>query len=126
MRTRLPWVAYGPKGRGLADTGRFLEEGAFVVLSSPRQEILDAAQRELDPPGARVALVAGDVSSPAAAARVIEAGISRFGGVDVLVNSTGIFRRVAFVEQTEEHVEEEPDSILRPTFYTPIPQAVAA
>ncbi len=45
------------------------------------------------------------------------AGVERLGGVDVLVNSTGIFRPVPFLEQTEEHVEEALDSILRPTFY---------
>ena len=36
----------------------------------------------------------------------------------MLVNSTGIFRVVPFLEQTEEHFEEALDSILRPTFYT--------
>jgi NAD(P)-dependent dehydrogenase (short-subunit alcohol dehydrogenase family) len=35
----------------------------------------------------------------------------------VLVNSTGIFRVVPFLEQTEEQVEEALDSTLRPTFY---------
>src|SRR5206468_8470566 len=83
-----------------------------------RQEVLDAAQRELDPAGERVALVAADVSSPAAAARVVEEARERFGGVDVLVNSTGVFRVVPFLEQTEEQVEEALDSTLRPTFYT--------
>ena len=37
--------------------------------------------------------------------------------MDVLVNSTGVFRPVPFLEQTEEHMEEALDSILRPTFY---------
>jgi NAD(P)-dependent dehydrogenase (short-subunit alcohol dehydrogenase family) len=44
--------------------------------------------------------------------------LERFGNVDVVVNSTGIFRPVPFLEQTEEHMEEALDSILRPTFYT--------
>lgn len=80
--------------------------------------MLDAAQRELDPGGERVALAADDVSSPTAAARVVDEALERFGGVDVLVNSTGIFRPVLFLEQTEEQMEEALDSILRPTFYT--------
>src|ERR671919_1104110 len=54
----------------------------------------------------------------AAAARLLEAAVSRFGGVDTLVNSTGIFRPTPFLDQTEEEVEEALDSILRPTFYT--------
>ena len=48
--------------------------------------------------------------------------VERFGGVDVLVNSTGIFRPVPFEEQTEEHFEEALGSILRPTFW--VAQAV--
>jgi NAD(P)-dependent dehydrogenase (short-subunit alcohol dehydrogenase family) len=110
-------ITGGGGGIGKAAAARFLEEGASVVLSSRRRSVLDAAQRELDPAGERVALVQGDVSSPEAAARLVGAAVERFGGVDVLVNSTGIFRVVPFLEQTEEHVEEALDSILRPTFY---------
>ncbi len=111
-------ITGGGGGIGRAAAARFLEEGASVVLSSRRQDVLDAAQRELDPGGERVALIADDVSSPTAAARVVDEALERFGGVDVLVNSTGIFRPVPFLEQTEEQMEEALDSILRPTFYT--------
>jgi NAD(P)-dependent dehydrogenase (short-subunit alcohol dehydrogenase family) len=111
-------ITGGGGGIGKAAAARFLEQGANVVLSSRRQSVLDAALAELDPSGSRVALVAGDVSSPAAAARLIDEATARFGGVDVLVNSTGIFRVVPFLDQTEEQFEEALDSILRPTFYT--------
>jgi NAD(P)-dependent dehydrogenase (short-subunit alcohol dehydrogenase family) len=111
-------ITGGGGGIGKAAAARFLEEGASVVLSSRRQEVLDAALRELDPSGERVELVAGDVSGPAAAAVLIETAVARFGSVDVLVNSTGIFRVVPFLDQTEEQVEEALSSILRPTFYT--------
>jgi NAD(P)-dependent dehydrogenase (short-subunit alcohol dehydrogenase family) len=111
-------ITGGGGGIGKAAAARFLEEGASVVLSSRRQAVLDAARAELDPSGGRIELVAGDVSGPDAAARLIDAAVARFGGVDVLVNSTGIFRVVPFLEQTEEQVEEALSSILRPTFYT--------
>jgi NAD(P)-dependent dehydrogenase (short-subunit alcohol dehydrogenase family) len=79
--------------------------------------VLEAAGRELEADD-RVALVAGDVSSPEAAEVLIETAVNRFGGVDVLVNSTGIFRVTSFLDQTEAQLEEALDSILRPTFYT--------
>jgi NAD(P)-dependent dehydrogenase (short-subunit alcohol dehydrogenase family) len=116
-------ITGGGGGIGKAAAARFLEEGASVVLSSRRRAVLDAALRELDPSGERVALAAGDVSSAGAATRLVETAVDRFGRVDVLVNSTGIFRPVPFLDQTEEHVEEALDSILRPTFYAS--QAVA-
>jgi NAD(P)-dependent dehydrogenase (short-subunit alcohol dehydrogenase family) len=110
-------ITGGGGGIGKAAAARFLDEGAFVVLSSRRLEVLEAARRELDADD-RIALVAGDVSSPTAAAEVMDTAVDRFGGVDVLVNSTGIFRVTPFLDQTEEQVEEALDSILRPTFYT--------
>jgi NAD(P)-dependent dehydrogenase (short-subunit alcohol dehydrogenase family) len=111
-------ITGGGGGIGKAAAARFLQEGASVVLSSRREEVLDAAQRELDPSGDRVALVAGDAGIPSEAGRLVDTAVDRFGGVDVLVNSTGIFRPVPFLEQSEEHVEEALSSILRPTFYT--------
>jgi NAD(P)-dependent dehydrogenase (short-subunit alcohol dehydrogenase family) len=111
-------ITGGGGGIGRATAARLLEEGASVVLSGRRQEVLEEAQRALDSAGERVALVAGDVSSPTAAAQLVEVALERFGGVHVLVNSTGIFRPVPFLEQTEEQVEEALNSILRPTFYT--------
>jgi len=116
-------ITGGGGGIGRATAARLLEEGASVVLSGRRQKVLEEAQRALDSAGERVALVAGDVSSPTAAAQLVEVALERFGGVHILVNSTGIFRPVPFLEQTEEQMEEALDSILRPTFYTS--QAVA-
>ena len=89
-----------------------------VVLNRRRGEVLDAARAELDRNGERVAVVAGDASRPETAERLVATAVERFGGLDVLVNSTGIFRPVPFLDQTVEHVEEALDSILRPTFYT--------
>jgi NAD(P)-dependent dehydrogenase (short-subunit alcohol dehydrogenase family) len=110
-------ITGGGGGIGKAAAARFLAEGARVVLSSRRQDVLDKAQRELNPSGDRSELVAGDVSSPTGAGQLIEAALDRFGSVDVLVNSTGIFRVVPFLDQTEEQFEEALNSILRPTFY---------
>jgi NAD(P)-dependent dehydrogenase (short-subunit alcohol dehydrogenase family) len=111
-------ITGGGGGIGTAAAARFLEEGASVVLAGRRQEVLAATQRSLHPTGERIALVAGDVSSPAVAARVIGEALERFGSVDILVNSTGVFRVVPFLEQTEEQLEEALDTTLRPTFYT--------
>jgi NAD(P)-dependent dehydrogenase (short-subunit alcohol dehydrogenase family) len=115
-------ITGGGGGIGKAAARRFLEEGASVVLSGTRASVLEAAQRELDPSGARTAIVAGQVTGRDAARALVDAAVERFGGVDVLVNSTGIFRPVPFEEQTEEQFEEALGSILRPTFW--VSQAV--
>ena len=110
-------ITGGGGGIGKAVAHRLLEEGASVVLASRRAEVLAAAREELDVSDDRVALVAADASTPEAGARLAVTAVERFGGLDVLVNSTGIFRPVPFLEQTVEQFEEALDSILRPTFY---------
>src|SRR5215207_9912081 len=111
-------ITGGGGGIGKAAAARLLDEGASVVLAGRRRHVLEAAKSELDPSGERVGLVSGGVSSAGDAERLIGETVARFGRLDVLVNSTGIFRPVPFLEQTEEHLEEALDSILRPTFYT--------
>ena len=117
-------ITGGGGGIGKAAAARLLEEGARVVLSGTRRSVLEAAQAELDPDGTRSALHAGHITGRADAQALVAHAIERFGAVDVLVNSTGIFRPVPFEEQTEEHFEEALGSILRPTFW--VSQAVVA
>ena len=110
-------ITGGGGGIGKAAARRFLEEGAKgVVLGSRRQQVLETAKEELDPSGQRVELFAGDASKRETAKAFVAAATQRFGGVDVLVNSTGIFRVKPF-EETEDDFEEVLDSSLRPTFY---------
>jgi NAD(P)-dependent dehydrogenase (short-subunit alcohol dehydrogenase family) len=120
---RVALITGGAGGIGKATARRFLEEGANVVLNSRRQDVLEAAEAELGSSGERIALFAGDAGRPEIAERIVATAVERFGGVDVLVNSTGIFRPTPFLEQSEEHFEEALDSILRPTFF--VAQAVA-
>src|SRR3954454_18932523 len=116
-------ITGGGGGIGRAAARRFLEEGASVVLSGTRAEVLEAAQRDLDPAGESTAIRAGSITTREDARDLVAFAVERFGAVDVLVNSTGIFRPVPFLEQTEEHLEEALGSILRPTFW--VAQAAA-
>ena len=118
FRDKVVVITGGGGGIGKAAARRFLEEGARVTLNSRRRGVLDAARDELDPAGERVELFAGDASKPETAKRLVAAAAERFGGVDVVVNSTGIFRVKPFTDEMEEDFEEALDSILRPTFYT--------
>ena len=115
-------ITGGGGGIGKAAARRFLDEGASVVLSGTRQAVLERARDELGG-GDRVEIVAGQITTREQAQDLIGHAVERFGGVDVLVNSTGIFRIVPFLEQTEEHLEEAMGSILYPTYW--VSQAAA-
>ncbi len=110
-------ITGGGGGIGKAAARRFLEEGADVLLSGTRAEVLAAAQAELDPAGEHTLTVPGQIRTRAGAQALVAAAVERFGGVDVLVNSTGIFRVTPFEEQTEEHLDEALASILYPTYW---------
>ena len=104
---------------------RFLDEGA------QRRAQRHAPGRSSRPrrtsstrPASASQIVAGQITAREQAQALVAAAVERFGGVDVLVNCTGIFRIVPFLEQTEEHLEEALGSILRPTYW--VSQAAAA
>jgi NAD(P)-dependent dehydrogenase (short-subunit alcohol dehydrogenase family) len=122
FQDKIVLITGGAGGIGRASAQRFLDEGAKVVLSGTRRDKLEAAQADLDPSGERVLIVPGQIATREQAQALVAAAVERFGGVDVLVNSTGIFRPVPFEEQTEEHFDEALGSILRPTFW--VSQAV--
>src|SRR3954470_10936387 len=123
FESKVVLITGGAGGIGKAAGRRFLDEGAAVVLSGTREAKLEAARAELDPTGTRVAIHAGSVTTREHAQALVAFALERFGAVDVLVNSTGIFRVVPFLEQTEEHFEEALGSILRPTYW--VSQAAA-
>jgi NAD(P)-dependent dehydrogenase (short-subunit alcohol dehydrogenase family) len=98
-------VTGGGSGIG-ADAGRaFCEAGAKVVLNGRREDVLAEAAAKIDPTGRNVAYVAGDIGRHEIGQRMVSLAIERFGGVDVLLNSAGIFKPKPFLEHTEADLE---------------------
>jgi NAD(P)-dependent dehydrogenase (short-subunit alcohol dehydrogenase family) len=91
-------------GIGYAIAEAFLGQGAGVVLNGRTEEKLVRAAAELNRP-AQLAIVAGDVTEPATADRIVEAAVDRFGRVDVLVNNAGVFHTKPFTEYTVEELD---------------------
>lgn len=76
-------------GIGEATARRLARGGAKVVLAARRQDRLDALARELDPAGANVLAIAGDVTSDADRRRLVDAALKKYGRIDALVNNAG-------------------------------------
>ena len=79
-------ITGGTTGLGLAIAGRFLGEGARVVITGRDHELGARAEQVLGP-GAR--FVAADAADPAAVAASVRAAADHLGGLDVLVNNAG-------------------------------------
>jgi NAD(P)-dependent dehydrogenase (short-subunit alcohol dehydrogenase family) len=77
-------------GIGRATAEIFVSEGAHLTATDIQGEPLLALARELRHGGAEVETVVGDVSVEEDVRRMIEAGVDRFGRLDVLVANAGI------------------------------------
>ena len=97
-------ITGGSSGIGLDLARRFLAEGSSVLINGQDREKLERARRSLGEER-RVVAVAGHVGQPATGKAVAAAARERFGGVDVLVNSAGIFGAKPFLESTVEDLE---------------------
>jgi NAD(P)-dependent dehydrogenase (short-subunit alcohol dehydrogenase family) len=78
------------RGVGLETARLFLAEGAEVLGVARDAARLERAARELDPAAARLRVLAVDVSSAEAPARLARAVEERWGALDVLFNNAGV------------------------------------
>jgi NAD(P)-dependent dehydrogenase (short-subunit alcohol dehydrogenase family) len=92
-KTAIITGASGGIGAGLVE--EFLREGYNVVATSRE------ASREFTTSGSLV-LLNGDTGKQQTAAYAVEAAISNFGAIDVLVNNAGIFLTKPFTDFTTE------------------------
>jgi 3-oxoacyl-[acyl-carrier protein] reductase len=93
-------------GIGAASARALAAKGAKVVLGARRVDRLESMVADLD--GAALA-VEMDVRDPEASKRLIDAGISEFGGLDALVANAGIGAYGGIMDLTDEKLAEMMD-----------------
>jgi len=111
-------VTGGGSGMGKEVATRFVAEGGSVVINGRNAAKAEAAAREIDPTGTRVAVHVGDVSLLATGEALVKTALDRFGRLDVLFNNAGIFAPKPFLEVTEAEYDSFLDNILKGTFFT--------
>ena len=98
LTNKVAIVTGGGTGIGAAIARRFAQAGASVVVTGRRPEPLQAIAAEI-----QGVVVAGDVSTNAHVAEVIDTTISRFGGLDIVVANAAISYGTSV-----EDIEDEP------------------
>jgi NAD(P)-dependent dehydrogenase (short-subunit alcohol dehydrogenase family) len=97
IERKVALVSGASQGIGAGVVKAFVERGFNVVATSRKMTgSVEVAASE------RVALVDGDIGQQATAARVVEAALSRFLSIDVLVNNAGIFFAKPFTDYTAD------------------------
>lgn len=94
-------VTGGARGIGAAVVTTFLEQGARVAVGARSMESFEAFRRSHGSDGVVPAI--GEIGDREQSARVVAEAVRRLGGLDVLVNSAGVFAEVPFAEVTQSH-----------------------
>lgn len=77
------------RGIGRAIARRYAAEGAFVVVDDIRLEAAEAVAAEIITAGGQALACGADVTCSTTVRAMVETALSRFGQVDILVNSAG-------------------------------------
>lgn len=80
----------GTTGIGLASARRLAAGGAAILACGIDESANAAMQGELDRSGVVALVMTADVSVPDEVARAVAAGVERFGGLDIIVNSAAV------------------------------------
>jgi NAD(P)-dependent dehydrogenase (short-subunit alcohol dehydrogenase family) len=84
LEGKVALVTGASRGIGKAIAKAYADAGARVLLSSRKQEDLEAAAAEI---GGDTAVFAANAGEPEQAAACVDACLARFGGLDILVNN---------------------------------------
>lgn len=93
------------QGLGLAIAERFVAEGARVVLGDVNLEATQAAAEKLGGDDVAAA-VRCDVTKADEVQSLLDTALSRFGGLDIMVNNAGITRDATMRKMTEEQFDQ--------------------
>jgi NAD(P)-dependent dehydrogenase (short-subunit alcohol dehydrogenase family) len=107
LRDRIAVVTGGGRGLGRAIVRALVDEGADVAFSYRESqrgalEEAEAVRRR----GRRSFVGPADARVPGEVAAFVEEAADRLGGLDVLVNNVGVFRRTPLDELSEEVLDE--------------------
>lgn len=105
------------QGIGLAIARAFAREGAAVVMSARRGDVVQANAREIEASGGKAVGVEADVANRNDVNRTIATAAEQFGRIDILVNNAQATKQAKIEDITDEAVALTLGSGLLGTLY---------
>lgn len=110
-------IAGGGTGIGFATAQALVANGAKVIITGRRESVLHAAVGELNKNGKNAAFLPGDIAKPTTSQAAVDEAVRHFGGLDLLINSAGIFLSKAFLDHTEDDLDDHLNVGIKGTFF---------
>jgi NAD(P)-dependent dehydrogenase (short-subunit alcohol dehydrogenase family) len=110
-------VTGASSGLGVSFAQACAEAGADVVLAARRVDKLSDTARLVEDAGRRALTVATDVTDPAQCQAMVDAAMTEFGHVDVLVNNAGVGTAVPATRETPEEFRSVVDINLNGSYW---------
>jgi 3-oxoacyl-[acyl-carrier protein] reductase len=132
LQGKTAYVTGSGRGIGRAVALKLASEGAAVVVNDLDAEPANAVVDEIVAQGGRAIAVVGSVNEADFADRFINAGLDRFGGVDIIVNNAGYTWDSMIGRMTDDQFDAMIDVHLKAPFrilraaYRPIADAARA
>ena len=95
-------ITGGGTGIGAACARVFAQEGAAVVITGRRKDVLEAVAKDIAKAKGRALAVAGSVTDEAHAQSAVAQATRAFGRLDVLVNNAGALAFGKLLHETDE------------------------
>lgn len=105
LESRKALVTGASRGIGRAIAEAFASEGAALALTATTLEGLEQTRAAVSGSGGAPALLAGDLSDPETAARIVAEAADRLGGLDIVVNNAGIYKAARFIDYTPDEFD---------------------
>jgi meso-butanediol dehydrogenase/(S,S)-butanediol dehydrogenase/diacetyl reductase len=116
LNGKVAFVTGFGSGLGQAIAILFAEEGAAIVGTSTTESKGQDTAGTIEKKGGEVLFRAGDVSRSAEMKALMEDGVRRFGGLDIVINSAGVRTNGSITQITEEQWDRTIDVNLKGVF----------
>jgi glucose 1-dehydrogenase len=107
LKNKVAIVTGGNSGIGLAIVVELARQGANIVIDYvAHPEAAEALERRVAGLGGQSLAINADVSKLADLKRLVDAAVTRFGRLDIMVNNAGIETRTSVLDTTEDQYDK--------------------